>query len=116
MRVVGWYNKTDHEDCKDIEDQDTPEDALGSLWNVSARVLGLGSGDRDVLDARVRVNCVVEGGPKAHELSKSSRVSEILYEGTRVPPVLEANALVIRATTTCDNEGHDVDANDEHDL
>lgn len=116
MRVVRWHDKTDHEDSENIEDQDTPENALCGLWNISPRVLSLGGCNRDVLDARVGVDGVVERGPETHEATSSAGIIKILNEWTRVFPVSETDAFVIGSASAGDDERHDVEANDQHDL
>lgn len=101
--------------AQDIEEQNTPEDSLHSLGDVSARVFGLASGHGHHFHTTVREGGVDEGGPETEETALST-TRDIWLHGTGVSPVLKTKAMLSRDTTTIDDESEDQQTDDGDDL
>ena len=68
----------------------------------------LSRGDTDVLGTGICIDGVVEDRPEAKESTQSTFNIEILHKGSWVSPVLETVGMVVRTSTTGDNEGHQI--------
>lgn len=117
-----------------VEYGDPVEDALRCNWNVSSWGFGFRSGQGYILDPagfmlshycfeshglrdlRVGIYCIGESSPEPHEMTQGAFESEILDEWPRLVPVLEAVHVLIWTTSANNNESHDIEPNDEHDL
>jgi hypothetical protein len=51
--TVGWDNQPNKEEVDDIENGQTPNNLLGSSWNLLSRISSLGSSESSELSASV---------------------------------------------------------------
>jgi hypothetical protein len=107
--VIGWDNGTEDEEGDDVEEGDTPEDLLGSLWDGLSWVIRLGGGETDQLSSSESEGCSNEDG---------AETLEAVLEGSWVVPVLESEVATVIGwdTTAVDDDTKDDETNDSDNL
>lgn len=127
-RVVVGDDEADHEDGQDIEEKDTPEDALDGLGDVLARVLDLtdsNTNDFGTSEGEGRLDKDVPEGEEAAERAADTAgrcagdgvgSPEKLSHRAGVLPEVEADAVTTGASTEVDDERGDDENNDGNHL
>ncbi len=98
-RIVRWDDECDDKDGDDVENENTPEDALGCERDIPTWVLRLSGGVGDTFDSTIGIGSVGEGRPETKEPAEGALDTEVLNEGT----LSEANVIIDSRKGTCGN-------------
>lgn len=113
--VIRGDQDANSQGAQNIEEQNTPEDSLDGLGNVSAGIFGLTRGNSDHLHPTIRECGIDESGPETEETT-SVTTCNIRLHGARISPVVETKARLAWNTAEVDDEGEDEKADDGDDL
>jgi hypothetical protein len=115
LRAVVGDAHSKEKDREDVEHNDTPESELDGARDVAAGVFSLTDGDTNKLSSEESEDCRDHGGPDGKEAATVTSCLESL-ERAGIFPVLEANSVVTRDTTSSDADHENKQPKDDNDL
>lgn len=113
--VVAGHQHADDEDGEHVKEQNAGKDLLACSRDGAARILSLGGGHGDGLDAGEGKDGTGHNAPEAEELAPVSG-GNVFHKGPGVLPVLEPDAFGAWDTAEVDDEAEDDQEYDQQDF